>query len=64
MEQPDDGFLNFFLVNNVCSQDYDLVGTSTFYVYTRSSYRGLCFKKEFSSYSFVEAALTMRFCGV
>ena len=41
-----------------------LVGTRTFYVHMRNSYRGFCFKKNFSSYSFVEAALTMRFCWI
>ena len=46
-EQPDDGFLNFFFVNQVCFQDYGVVGTSKFYVYTTKSSRGLCFKKEF-----------------
>ena len=77
MEEPDDDFLKFSLLN-MCAPKIMallvpvhfmfireiLVGTRTFYVYTRNSYRGFCFKKNFSSYSFVEAALAMRFCWI
>ena len=60
MEGPDDDLLIFFLLN-MCAPKIMallvpihfmfirelLVGTHTFYVYTRTSYRGFCFKKEF-----------------
>ena len=77
MEQPDDDFLIFFLLNMCAPRIMALLVPVYFILYENFLLvpihfmfirelltEGFVLKKHFSSYSFVEAALTMKFCGI
>ena len=57
-EQPDDGFLNFFLLIKCASRIMVLLVPVNFMFIQESLVEGFVLKKNFSSYSYVEAALT------
>ena len=64
MEQADDGFLKVFLLNMCASRIMVLLAPVYFMFIQEILIEGFVSKKNFSSYSFVEAALEMRFCGI
>ena len=64
MEEPDDDFLKFFLLNMCAPMVMALLVPVHFTLLREILEEGFVLKKKFSSYSFVEAALTMRFCGI
>ena len=61
MEEPDDDFLKFFLLNMRAPKIMALLVPVHFMFIREILAEGFVLKKNFSSYSFVEAALTMRF---
>ena len=64
MEEPDDNFLKFFFLN-MCAPKIMALLIPVHFMFIREIFaEGFVLKKNFSSYSFVEAALTMRFCGI
>ena len=64
MEEPDNNFLKFFLLNMRAPKIMALLVPVHFMFIREILAEGFVLKKNFSSYSFVEAALTMRFCGI
>ena len=64
MEQPDDGFLIFFLLNMCVPRIMALSVPVHFLFIQEILIEGFVLEKNVSSYSFVEAALTVRFCGI
>ena len=60
MEQPDDGFLKFFLLNMCALRIMDLLVPAHFMFIQEILTDGFILKTNFSSYSFVETALTIR----
>ena len=64
IEQPDNGFFNFFLLNMCTPRIMALLVPVNFMFTQEILIEGFVLKKNVSSYSFVEAALTMRFCGI
>ena len=64
MEEPDDDFLKFFLLNMRAPKIMALLVLVNFMFIWEILAEGFVLKKNFSSYSFVEVALTMRFCGI
>ena len=64
MEEPGDDFLKFFLLN-MCAPNIMTLLVPVYFMFIQEILaEGFVLKKNFSSYSFVEAALTMRFCGI
>ena len=63
-EEPDDEFLNFFSLNMCAPKIMAFLAPVHFMFIPEVLTEGFCFKKNFSSYSFVEVALTMRFCWI
>ena len=64
MEQADDGFLKVFLLN-MCAPRIMVLLVPVYFMFIQEILiEGFVSKKNFSSYSFVEAALEMRFCGI
>ena len=57
-EQPDDGFLNFFLLIKCASRIMVLLVPVNFMFIQEILVEGFVLKKNFSNYSYVEAALT------
>ena len=64
MEQPDDGSLNFFLLNKCASRIMALMVPVHFLFIQEILIEVFVLKKNFSSYSYVEDALTVRFCEI
>ena len=64
MEQPDDGFLIFFLLNMCAPRIMTLLVPVHFLFIQEILIEGFVLEKNVSSYSFVEAALAVRFCGI
>ena len=65
MEQPDDGFLNsFFLLNMFAPRIMALLVPAHFMFIQEILIEGFILKKNFISYSFLEAVLIMRFCWI
>ena len=65
MEEPDDDFLKFILLNLFASLIMALLTPVNFMYIQENLVEGFVSKKNFSSYSFVETALTMRrLCGI
>ena len=60
MEQPDDGFLKLFLLNMCTPRIRALLVPAHFMFIQEILIKGFVLKKNFSSYSFVEAVLTIR----
>ena len=64
MEQPDDGFLKVFLLN-MCAPRIMVLLVPVYFMFIQEILiEGFVSKKNFSSYSFVDAAFAMRFCGI
>ena len=65
MKEPDDNFLKLFLLN-MCAPKIMafLVPVHFMFIGEILAAKGFVFKKNFSCYSFVEAALTVRFCAI
>ena len=63
MEQPDDGFLKYFLLNMCAPRIMALLVPVHFIFIQEILIEGFVLKNNFSSYSFVEGALRMKFCG-
>ena len=64
MEEPDDDFSNFFLLNMRAPKIMALLVPVHFIFIREILAEGFLLKKNFSSLIFVEAALTMRFCRI
>ena len=65
MEEPDDDFLKFILLNLFASLIMALLVPVHFMFIQENFVEGFVSKKNFSSYCFVETALTMtRHCGI
>ena len=64
MEESDDDFLKFFLLNMRAPKIMALLAPVHFMFIREILGEGFVLKNNFNSYSFVEAALTMRFCGI
>ena len=64
MEQPDDGPLICFLLNMCAPRFMTLLVPVTFLCIQEIVIEGFVLKNNVSSYSFVETALTMSFCGI
>ena len=64
MEQADDGFLIFYLLNMCAARIIALLVPVHFLFIQEILKEGFVLKKNVSSYSFMEAVLTMRFCGI
>ena len=64
MEEPDDDFLKLFLLNMRAPKIITLLVPVHFMFIREILAESFVLKKNFSSYSFVEAALTMTFCGI
>ena len=64
MEEPDDNFLKFFLLNMRAPKIMALLVPVHFMFIREILADGFVLKNNFSSYSFVEAALTMKSCEI
>ena len=64
MEQPDDVFFIFFLLNMCAPRIMALLVPVHFLFIQEILIEGFVLEKNVSSYSFVEPALTVRFCGI
>ena len=64
MEEPDDNFLKFFLLDICAPKIMALLVLVHFMFIQEILAEDFLLKENSSSYSFVEAALTMRFCGI
>ena len=64
MEQPDDGFLIFFLLNMCAPRIMAFLVPVHFLFIQEFLIEGFVLKNNVSTYSFVEAALIMRSCGI
>ena len=63
-EEPDHNFFDFFLLSMSAPRIMALLVPVHFLFIQEILLEGFVFKKNVSSYSFAEAALTMRFCGI
>ena len=64
MEQPDDGLLSFFWLNMCAPRIMSLLVPAHFMFIQEILIEGFILKKNFISYSFLEAVLIMRFCWI